>query len=117
MHGLIPYTAEILVRMTADNFLRGYRFNNGPLILPANAPLVNHVYYTELFELDTAGLTSGLNTLTFVIENAQGANGNPTGLRAEFVTAAARPVPEPGTWALMGSGIGLLVFARSRRKL
>ena len=62
----------------------------------------------------TSGLHSGVNTLDFVVTNYAQADGNPTGLRVEFLTA----VPEPSSYAMLLAGVGLLgMLARRRNSL
>jgi len=62
----------------------------------------------------TSGLHSGVNTLDFVVTNYAQFDGNPTGLRVEFLTAA---VPEPSSYAMLLAGVGLLGWVGRRRKV
>lgn len=53
----------------------------------------------------TSGILPGLNTLEFTTFSTV----SPTGLRVEMTTTA---VPEPGSWALMAMGLGLVALRR-----
>lgn len=53
----------------------------------------------------TSGFLPGLNTLEFTTFSTV----SPTGLRVEMTTTA---VPEPGTWALMAAGLGVVALRR-----
>ena len=60
----------------------------------------------------TSGFVDGLNTLSFSTRSTL----NPTGLRVEFTASEFIPaVPEPGSWALMFSGL-LAVGGLARRR-
>ena len=52
----------------------------------------------------------GLNTLRFVVNNG----GGPGGMRVEFLSATAAPVPEPSTAILGLAGLGALLLRRRR---
>lgn len=60
----------------------------------------------------SSGFQAGLNTLDFVVNNASGATGNPTGLRASFVGSVF--VPEPSTFGIFGLGLPLFGMIRRR---
>jgi hypothetical protein len=53
----------------------------------------------------TSGILPGLNTLEFTTFSTV----SPSGLRVEMTTTA---VPEPGAWALMAAGLGLVALRR-----
>jgi hypothetical protein len=58
----------------------------------------------------SSGFVSGLNNLDFVVTNS---GGGPTGLRVEFATATASPVPLPSALYLLAPGLlGLIGIKR-----
>ncbi|MES2263499.1 MAG: PEP-CTERM sorting domain-containing protein [Pseudomonadota bacterium] len=77
------------------------------------------------------GFLDGLNTLEFVVTNFQQRDGNPTGLRVEFVSSDAtlRPqtlgrfsraalvqeLPEPGTYSVFIAGLMMMGWMRRRK--
>jgi hypothetical protein len=72
-----------------------------------NAPVVN---------INSTAFQLGYMALDFVVYNSPIAFGeNPTGLRVEFLTADAGPVPEPMTLGMMGLGLlGLGLWSRRK---
>jgi PEP-CTERM motif len=61
-----------------------------------------------------SGFVDGVNTLDFVVNNADVAGLNPTGLRVEISGTADVATPEPGTFGMFGLG-STAVFAILRR--
>jgi len=55
----------------------------------------------------------GLNTLRFATFNGPGAG--PTGVRIEFLSASAVPIPEPSAMLLTVAGLGVLLRSRQRK--
>lgn len=109
--GFDASTAVIVGRWMSDN--------NGLDIL-VNGNGTGHTTLFESFRLGYANFTlddyfvAGMNTIDFVIMNGTAAL-NPTGLRVEM-TGTAMPVPEPGTWAMVALGLGLVGLGTSRRQ-
>jgi len=67
------------------------------------------------FALSAILVPPGTYTIRFDVFNAAGSSQNPTGLFVLFNTATAEGVPEPGTYALMGT-VGLALYLLRRRK-
>ncbi len=109
--GLDPGTALISGGWAADN--------SGTAILLNGVSTGNFVNsYSSLkpFTLGS-GFVAGINTLDFVVNNLPAGGANPTGLRVEFLSAMATPVPVPAAAWLFGSGlVGLFRFARRRAR-
>ncbi len=109
--GFDPATAVIVGRWMSDN--------NGLDIL-VNGNGTGNTTLFESFRLGYASFTlddyfvSGINTIDFVVFNGT-AVVNPTGLRVEM-TGTALPIPEPGTWAMVGIGLGLVGLGTARRR-
>lgn len=60
-----------------------------------------------------SGFVAGINTLDFIVYNIPSGGSNPTGLRVEFQSATAAPVPAPAAAWLFGSGLlGLIGIGR-----
>lgn len=64
----------------------------------------------------TSGFVDGINTLDFVLLNVPGPANNPTGLRVDDLVGSAQPIPEPGTLALLASGLGGAIAQWRRRR-
>ena len=64
-----------------------------------------------------SSFVAGANTFEFVVTNLSQNGGNPTGLRVEFTDSAVTPVPEPGEWAMMLAGLGIVGLIARRRRL
>lgn len=103
--GLNPGTAVITGRWSTDN--------TGPkIVLNANDVLDASSGYSTWYDFDIdSGFISGINTLDFVVWNASGTTGNPTGLRVEM-TGTANIIPEPASLALLGVGLVGIAFRR-----
>jgi hypothetical protein len=71
-------------------------------------------YWTG-FSAASSDFVAGVNTLQFVVENYRQNGGNPSGLDVQFLSSAAGAVPEPATWALMMSGVGLMGMSLRRQ--
>jgi len=111
--GFDPDSALINGLWTSDN--------NGVDIL-VNGVSTGNTTAFEYFRIGFMSFTlddhfvAGINTIDFVVNNGT-AVVNPTGLRVELSgTAVAMPVPEPGTWAMLVVGLGLVGLGTARNR-
>lgn len=108
LSGYDPSTAAFTGRYAVDNsvvvMLNGQQIASG------------HKFDTWLSFGASSGFNSGINTLDFIVTNGHQVEGNPTGLRAEFVSSVATAVPEPTTYAMLFAGLGLITYTARRRK-
>jgi hypothetical protein len=113
--GYDPDTATIDLRVLADDRL-GESGVNGLHLNTIEVPNSSSPYgifgggdwFSITIPTNTASFVSGTNQLNFTVTNAGGAvTRSPTGLRVEFLSSSVNllptPVPEPGTYLLMGS--------------
>lgn len=63
-----------------------------------------------------SGLFAAQNTLEFIVTNDALSNGNPTGLRVEFLASNVAAVPEPATYGMLLGGLALMGMVARRRK-
>lgn len=108
LSGLQPSTAEIYGRWAVDNGGADILLNGAST---GNVNTAGFADWTD-FSLTGGGFLPGLNTLTFHVTNAAPSN-NPTGLRFEFLSATAVPIPEPGAASLLL--LGAAAALRRRR--
>ncbi|HWW73138.1 MAG TPA: PEP-CTERM sorting domain-containing protein [Duganella sp.] len=100
--------ASFQARYAGDNDVQVYL--NGRLISGA----ASFASWTDFGA--NSGFLAGGNGLQFIVTNYAQADGNPTGLRVEFLNSfVPGAVPEPETYAMMLGGLGLL-GAVARRK-
>jgi hypothetical protein len=119
------WNVEIKLRVWADNvpeFIGLY--DSGGTVLDSALPALpsgippegfRDIYDSGPLMLNAPGLVPGTYTLRFDVYNAEGSRFNPTGLFVLFDSARATGVPEPATYALMGT-VGLALYLLRRRK-
>lgn len=101
-------------RWMTDNYGSSIKLNGHALALPS-LPIGFGATNWANFSITQDFFQTGINTLDFVVDNAAGNSGNPTGLRVEFTSNDGTPVPEPGTVMLLGFGmLGLAVYGKRR---
>lgn len=110
--GFNPATAQFAGRFAADNLVTEIRLN-GNLLAASGGDFRGWTDFAA-----TSGFVAGNNVLQFVVTNEGQAEGNPSGLRVEFLSSNVAPaggVPEPASWAMMIAGFGLVGAAMRRR--
>ena len=107
---MIASTGQFTGRYAVDNSMVSVMLNSTALTAPAGS-LSGFTNFSA-----TSGFVAGLNKLTFKTRNGTGATGNPTGFRMEFLTNSIEVLPEPGSWALMIAGFGLVGAAQRRKR-
>lgn len=111
--GLDPNSAVITGLWSSDNTGHDILLNG----VPTGNPQVGSFPVLSPFEISVAqgdAFLPGVNTLTFVVENAP-ATFNPAGLRVEGMVAHANVIPEPSSILLAAIGVGTSVTALRRR--
>jgi hypothetical protein len=113
LNGYNPATASFVYESAADNYVLSATLNGNSIPVDTRTPGGGNQYHTLSGPLDvTGGFVSGINTLTFDVENTT-PNPSPTGFLFVVDSSEVTAVPEPSTLALVGSGIaGLLAFRR-----
>jgi hypothetical protein len=111
----VPTTVTLTGSFAADNAATLYV--DGFNIITAPAP----AYGSLTSFSDTFTIFTGVRdtTIDFVVNNQDDTGGtiNPTGLLVSNLSIVATQTPEPGTWAMMLGGVGLLGVALRRRTL
>jgi hypothetical protein len=111
MTGLDPSSAHIFGRWSVDNFGNEILLNGVPTGNTNPAGAFNSWVDFSISTAEGDGFLPGVNTLTFVVNNAPASN-NPAGVRWEVLSATAGRIPEPSGLGL----IGLLGLALRRRR-
>lgn len=110
--GYRPDTASLTGRWAADN--TGVVLLNGHQ-LGSSSGFSSWATFSATGSLFVAGI----NTLDFVVTNKAQSSNNPTGLRVEFTSSSALPVPLPPASLLFASlltGVGSVAGIRGRRR-
>ncbi len=110
-----PNSASFAAQWAADNV--GYATLNGNLINGSYTGTGTQAFGTWHDFSANSGFQSGLNTLTFFVENLAQSSSNPTGLQVDFTSSSITPTPIPGAALLFISAAiaGGLVFGRKRK--
>lgn len=103
---------SLLFRYAVDNHLTDVQINGHSVSFASGAGMTAWSDYSTIS--GTGLFINGENTIDFFVRNDGGTVGNPAGLRVEM--SGTNSTPEPGSCALIGSGI-LLFGGLLRRKL
>ncbi len=119
------WNVNMAVDVWADNQPQFIGLYSGTSLLASATPATtNNLGHTSTYDSSTSSnglpitanlLAPGTYTIRFDVYNAPGGIGNPTGLFVLFHSATAEGVPEPATYALMGT-VGLALYLLRRRK-
>jgi hypothetical protein len=111
----VPTTVTLTGSFAADN--GGTLFVDGFSIVTVPAP--GYAFLTAFSDTFTIYTGSRDTTIDFVVNNQDDTGGtiNPTGLLVSNLSIVATQAPEPGTWAMMLGGLGVLAFGLRRRTL
>ena len=105
-------TVNIAGRWATDDFGTNIFVND----TPTGSTSGGYTSWTN-FTITQSLLQSGLNTIAFVVlNNTENPQQYPTGLRVEFTTATASPVPLPASLLLFASGLGAIGLYSRRKK-
>ncbi len=107
--GLDPATASIVGRWASDDGGTDI-FLNGVSLGETNVGFVGFTDFSIAADEGDVFLP-GMNTLSFALGNSAV---GPSGLRVEFLSASAAPIPEPGGLSLLGAALGLILLGRRR---
>ena len=105
-----PLTASFTGQFAVDDRVTAITLNSTTLFSGSEG---DHNVWTDFGT--SSGFVSGLNTLTFTVENIGFAGSNPTGLNVDFLASNVSAVPEPSTWLMMILGFAGVGFLRYRR--
>lgn len=110
LNGFDPGTASISGNWNSDN--------TSAIVLNGNPTGISHSTPWDFVTFDAfainSGFVSGLNTLSFVVENLPSDASNPTGLQVNILSATAVAVPEPAALAILSSLAAIAVWSRRR---
>lgn len=103
-----PGPATMIGTLGFDNYLNSVLVNGNNVGLSSNTNQFSGAWPVNL---SSVLLLTGTNQITFFVENLAGETGNPVGLYADLTL---QMVPEPSTWMMLASGLGLALVARRR---